>query len=420
MTTEQMTMNSKERSYFEGRRSDFPSLSRAVNGHQAVYLDGPAGTQVPSPVIDSISAYYRTSNANTHGMFATSRETDSLLDQAREAVAAFLGASGPQTVSFGANMTTLNYSLSKAIARSLKPGDEILITQLDHEANRGPWLALSQYGMIIKEIGVLPDGTLDYNDARAKINARTRVVAVGMASNALGTVNDVHRLRAWTKDSGSLLLLDAVHYAPHFPINVQNIDADFLLCSAYKFYGPHVGILYSRPGLMDQLQTDRLRTQDDHAPYRVETGTLNHAAIAGVAAAVDYISSFGRGDTLVEKLQTAMQRLANYEHQLALRLYNGLENIEGVNVRGPSFQAPSRAPTVSFTLDGFSPERVCSDLADRGIFAWDGHFYAIRPMEVLGLLERGGVTRLGISLYNTEIEIDRLLEAVAHLARGRS
>ena len=412
-------MAPKDQDYFESRRADFPSLDRSVNGHQAIYLDGPAGTQVPNAVIDAISEYYRTSNSNTHGMFLTTQETDRMLEQARSSVAAFLGASGPETISFGANMTTLNYSLSKAIARSLKPGDEILITQLDHEANRGPWLSLTQYGMAVGEIGVLKDGTLDYDDARAKISPKTRLVAMGMASNAFGTVNDVQRMRAWTREAGCLLLLDAVHFAPPFPINAQILDPDFLLCSAYKFYGPHVGVLYARPGLLDQLETDRLRTQEEHGPYRIETGTLNHAAIAGVKAAVEYIASFGTKNNRQGATESGMERIAAYEHHLALRLFDGLQAIPGVTVRGPSFQVPLRAPTVSFTLEGSRPEEVCTRLAQEGMFAWDGHFYAIRPMEVLGLLERGGLTRLGISLYNTEAEIDRLLTAVAHLAKKR-
>jgi cysteine desulfurase family protein (TIGR01976 family) len=296
-------------------------------------------------------------------------------------------------------------------------GDEILITQLDHEANRGPWLALTEFGLSVGEINVRQDGTLDYDDARAKISPRTRLVAMGMASNAFGTVNDVHRIRAWTKEADALLLLDAVHYAPHFPIDVQDIGPDFLLCSAYKFYGPHVGILYARPGLLDQLKTDQLRTQENHAPCKIETGTLNHAAIAGVNASVDYIASFGHGEDLRTAIVTGMQRIGVFEHHLAVRLYEGLKAIPGVMVRGPSFQSPERAPTVSFTMDGRSPEDVCTRLASEGICAWDGHFYAIRPIEVLGLLDRGGVTRIGISLYNTVEEIDELLKILTGLAK---
>jgi cysteine desulfurase family protein (TIGR01976 family) len=410
-------MRPPDQDFFEKRRRDFPSLTREVNGHQAIYLDGPAGTQVPESVIDAVSAYYRTSNANTHGTFAATQETDRMLERSRNSVAAFLGASGPDTISFGANMTTLNFSLSRAIARMLKPGDEILITQLDHEANRGPWLTLAEGGISIKEVCVLPNGTLDYDDARSKISPRTRLVAMGMASNAFGTVNDFQRVRVWTREVGAMLVLDAVHFAPHFPINVRQIDPDFLLCSAYKFYGPHVGILYARPGLLERLTTDRLRTQDEHAPYRIETGTLNHASIAGVTAALEYIASCGTGPDHKSALESGMKRIAAYEHALALQLYDGLRSISGVTVRGPSFETPLRAPTVSFTLDRLSPEEVCSRLASEGIFAWDGHFYAIRPMEVLGFLAQGGVTRLGISLYNTESEIERLLTVVSRLAK---
>lgn len=410
--------NQRELAYFKQRRADFPSLDRVVGQNPVVYLDGPAGTQVPLAVIDAVSRYYRTSNANTHGMFLTTQETDRMLDQTRASIAAFLGAPGADTISFGANMTTLNFSLSRAIARSLTADDEVLITQLDHEANRGPWLALAEHGVTVREIAVLSDGTLDYDDARAKISSKTRLVAMGMASNAFGTVNDVRRIRSWTNDVGALLLLDAVHYAPHFPIDVQEIKPDFLLCSAYKFYGPHVGILYTRPGLLDQLKTDRLRTQDEVAPARIETGTLNHASIAGVKAAVEYIATFGAGEDLRSATLSGMQRIGAHERDLALRLYSGLQSIPGVTVRGPSFQVPQRAPTVSFTMDGATPEQLCAHLAHEGIFAWDGHFYAIRPMEVLGLLERGGVTRIGISLYTMEEEIARLLSILGKFVRS--
>ena len=410
--------NQSELAYFKQRRADFPSLGRFVGQNPAVYLDGPAGTQVPMAVIEAVSSYYQNSNANTHGAFLTTQETDQILAQTRESVAAFLGAPGPETISFGANMTTLNFSLSKAIARSLIPGDEVLVTQLDHEANRGPWLALAEHGVTVREITVRSDGTLDYDDARSKITPKTRLVAMGMASNAFGTVNDVRRIRSWANDVGALLLLDAVHYAPHFPIDVQEVGPDFLLCSAYKFYGPHVGILYTRPGLLEQLRTDRLRTQDEHAPARIETGTLNHASIAGVKAAIQYIASLGDGTNHRDAILSGMRRIGAHEGHLALRLYSGLQRIPGITVRGPSFQTPQRAPTVSFTMDGTTPEQLCARLAHEGIFAWDGHFYAIRPMEMLGLLERGGVTRIGVSLYTMEAEIDRVLSVLGSLARS--
>lgn len=402
-------------STFTGRRSDFPSLKRMHGDRPLVYLDGPAGTQVPQQVIDAITAYYTSFNANTHGQFATTRETDRMIEETREAVAAFLGANSSRSISFGANMTTLNFSLSRAIARACRPGDEVLITQLDHEANRGPWLMLREQGIIVREIGIKPDATLDYDDFHAKVNERTRLVAMGLASNAFGTINDVAFARELTYKVGALLLTDAVHYAPHCSIDVDSMGVDFLLCSAYKFYGPHVGILYARKGLLEQFQTDRLRTQDPWAPYRIETGTQNHAAIAGVKAAVEYIATFGEGSDQRTRLVSAMESIAAYEHRLALTLYKGLAKIEGVTVHGPSFSAARRAPTISFTVDGKQAEEVAAALGEKGICTWDGHFYAIRPVEVLGLLERGGVTRVGISLYNTPQEINQLLQELMRI-----
>lgn len=302
------------------RRPDFPSLRRSHNGFPLAYLDGPAGTQVPQQVIDAITHYYTTCNANTHGYFPTTQESDRMVEETRDVIAQFLGTKSGRMISIGANMTTLNFSLSKAIARELRDGDEILITQLDHEANRGPWLTLREKGVIVLEVELKKDGTLDYDDMRRKIGKRTHLVAMGMASNALGTVNDVSVARELSAKVGAWLLLDAVHSAPHFPIDVEALDSDFLLCSAYKFYGPHVGILYTREGLLNRLEPDRLRTQEDVAPYKLETGTLNHAAIAGVKAAIEYIASFGSGTTLRAKIVTAMQLVGEYEHSLARTL----------------------------------------------------------------------------------------------------
>jgi len=399
------------------RRSDFPSLKREVNGFPLAYFDGPGGTQVPRHVMDAMNRYYETCNANAHGYFITTIESDRIIQETRKEAAIFFNAEGSQTISFGANMTTLAYSLSKAIGRVLDPGDEILITQLDHEANRGPWLSLEELGIVVKEIRLKEDGKLDYGDLEQKINNRTRLVAIGLASNALGTVNQIERVRHLTKKAGAWLHADAVHFVPHFPIEVQALDLDFMLCSAYKSYGPHVGILYSREGLLDQLPTDRLRTQHQEAPFKIETGTLNHAAIAGVKGAIDYISTFGEGTELRSKLVAGMEAIAAYEHELAKRVFYGLEKIDGITLYGPSIENTPRAPTISFTVDGKKPPEVCRLLDEKGILAWDKHFYAIRPVEVLGLLEKGGLVRVGISLYNTIEEVERLLEALEDIAK---
>ena len=394
-------------------RELFPALSRAHKGHSFIYLDGPGGTQVPQAVIDKISGYYKHSNANTHGAFASSRETDTVVHNARKDMAVFLGAEGPDTISFGQNMTSLNYSLARAIVRILQPGDEVLITQLDHEGNRGPWLMMREFGIIVREVAMLQDGSLDYRDLQEKIGEKTRLVAVGMASNALGTVNDIKRIRQLAYENNAWLLVDAVHYAPHFSIDVQALGCDFLLCSAYKFYGPHVGVLYSRPGLLDRLMPDRLITTDQHAPYSIETGTLNHAALAGVSAAVAFIASLGEGATLREKLLDAFRSIGKHERNLAGKLYQGLKALPGVKVYGLPFKSDiQRAPTLSFTIAGISAADVCRILAEKNICAWDGHFYALRAIQLLGLLERGGVIRMGVSIYNNEEEIEQVIEAV--------
>jgi cysteine desulfurase family protein (TIGR01976 family) len=397
-------------------RSQFPSLQRQHNNMPFVYLDGPAGTQVPLSVIDAISNYYKKSNANTHGEFITTHETDEVIHTMRKSVATLLGAEDASTISIGQNMTTLNFALARGIARSLQRGDEVLITQLDHEGNRGPWLMLRDFGIVVREVNLLPNGTLDYNDFTAKVNEKTRVIAMGIASNALGTVNDVKFARNIAHQFGAWLMLDAVHYAPHFKINVQDLGCDFLLCSAYKFYGPHVGLLYSRPGLLDRIQTDRLRTAGQIAPDKIETGTLNHAAIAGVTAAIDFIASLGSGPDLNEKLISAYKTIGAHERELAKHLYDGLTKIKGVKVAGQDFSSPPRAPTVSFTLEGKTAQQVCAHLATKNIFAWDGHFYAIRAIESLGLLEKGGVTRMGMAAYNTKEEVETALQSVKEIA----
>lgn len=396
-------------------RSRFPSLLRKHNGFPMIFLDGPGGTQVPDSVIDAIAGYYRTSNANTHGEFITTNETDNVIQQARQSMAAFLNAENEHTISIGQNMTTLNFSLAHGIGRVLQPGDEILITQLDHEGNRGPWLALRDYGIIVREVRLLQDGTLDYNDFSEKINERTRLVAMGMASNALGTVNDVKLVRQLTYRYNAWLMLDAVAYAPHFSIDVQDLGCDFLICSVYKFYGPHVGILYSRPGLLNRLRTDRLLTNDQMAPYCIETGTLNHAALAGVSAAVQFIAGLGKGDTLRASIMDGYSQLGIHEYKLASQLYNGLVSLPGIDMIGQDFSSTHRAPTVSFTLKGKTPAQVCAHLGKKNICAWDGNFYALKAIQVLGLAEKGGVTRLGIAVYNTPQEIETTIAEIKSL-----
>ena len=397
-------------------REYFPSLGRVdANNNQIIYLDGPGGTQVPIQVIEGISQYYIRSNANTHGEFVTSKETDSMMDGVRERVSEMLGSEGPKTISIGQNMTTLNYSLARALSRKFNEGDEVIITELDHEANRGPWKVLEEVGVKLIEVKLLDNGTLDYTDFKNKINDKTVMVCMGMSSNALGTLNDFVEIGNYLKDKNCLFLLDAVHYAPHFSINVQELGCDFMLCSAYKFYGPHVSFLYSKPGLLGSLTPDRLVVQDQEAPYIIETGTLNHAACSGVTSAIDFIASIGEGSTLREKLESAYRLISIHEFELAKLLYDSLQKEDKIKVIGQDFSSKKRTPTVSFVHNDFSPQDVCKKLASENICAWDGHFYALKAIQKLGLESAGGVTRLGVSLYNTKQEVDRVVEVIKNL-----
>jgi len=397
-------------------RQDFPAL---IKNPDLAFLDGPGGSQVPRAVVDAIADVYASCNVNTHGNFAPSREVDRRMEVARNVVATFLGAEGGSCISFGQSMTTLSFNLSAAIGRTLEKGDEVLITQLDHEGNRGPWLKLQERGVVVREVRLLESGELDPADMAAKITARTKLFAVGASANSLGTVNDMVLARRLTRQVDALLVIDAVHYAPHFPMDVQALGADFLLCSGYKFYGPHVGVLYSRPGALDRLPTDRLSVQDPAAPYRIETGTLNHAAIDGVRAAVEYIASWGNGASLRERIVDAMTHISAYEHELAKYYHDAVRRIPGVRVWGPDFaEGRARAPTVSITIGKITAAEAATALGNQGICVWDGDFYAARPVQVLGLAERGGLLRTGISMYNTREELNRLLTGLERLASG--
>ena len=399
--------------FSEKTRDYFPSLNRVNSSNQQIiYLDGPGGTQVPIQVIEAISQYYLRSNANTHGEFITSQETDLVMDDLRFKVSVMLGAESPNTISIGQNMTTLNYSLARALSRKFKEDDEVIVTELDHEANRGPWMILKEVGVKIIEVNLKQNGTLDYSDFKSKINDKTVMVCMGMSSNALGTLNSFNKVKEYLKDRKCLFLLDAVHYAPHFSIDVKDLNCDFMLCSAYKFYGPHISFLYSKPGVLQELNPDRLVVQDQEAPYIIETGTLNHAACSGVSAAIDFISSLGQGSTYREKLESAYLQISDHEFSLAKHLYESLEGFDKTTVIGPDFSTRERTPTVSFVHSEYSPQKVCALLAKQNICAWDGHFYALKAIQQLGLESRGGVTRLGISLYNTRKEIDRVIEAI--------
>jgi cysteine desulfurase family protein (TIGR01976 family) len=393
-------------------REQFPALQREIKNKPVVFFDGPGGTQVPSRVIRAISSYYRYYNSNTHGQFKASRQTDHIIEASRNGVANLLGSEGSHTISIGQNMTSINFALSRAFSRLFRPGDEVLITQLDHEANRGPWLTLREQGVKVREVKLMPEGLLDEDDMRQKVNENTRLIAMGMASNALGTVNNVKLGRKLAYESGALFLLDAVHYVPHFTLDVQELGVDLLLCSSYKFYGPHLGFLYTKPGILDSLPVDRLRTQEQYAPFRIETGTLNHAALAGVNAAIAFISALGTGKTIRDKLVDAMKKITLHEQRLTKNLYSEINGIKKLRIVGPGLETAQRAPTISFVHEKVHSDYICTVLAEQGISAWNGHFYAIRAMEVLGLQEKGGVTRIGLSMYNNLADIERLIEVL--------
>jgi len=396
-------------------RKQFPSLSRLVNNNKIIYLDGPAGTQVPQHVIDGVSDYYKKSNANVHGEFITSKETDKIMDSTRTKAASLLGAESASCISIGQNMTSLCFSLAHAFSKAFSAGDEVIITELDHEANRGPWKILEDVGVIIKEVNLLDDGTLDYEDFENKITNKTVLVAMGMSSNAIGTLNDFKRVKNFIKNKKCYFLLDAVHYAPHFSINVKEFGCDFLLCSAYKFYGPHIGILYSKPLLLDKLDTDNLMVQNQNSPYKIETGTLNHAACNGVSKAIDFISTLGEGNTYRDKLVDAYKKLGAHEYKLASLLYKELNRMEKIRVIGQNFSSKKRTPTVSFIHKHKTPNEVCKILAKNNICAWAGHFYALKAIQKLKLEKIGGVTRLGICVYNTEEEIRKTIDLISKI-----
>ncbi len=396
-------------------RKQFPSLSRLVNNNKIIYLDGPAGTQVPQNVIDGVSDYYKTSNANMHGEFITSKETNKIMDSTRTKAASLLGAESASCISIGQNMTSLCFSLTHAFSKTFSAGDEVVITELDHEANRGPWKILEDVGVIIKEVNLLDDGTLDYEDFENKITNKTVLVAMGMSSNAIGTLNDFKRIKNFIKNKKCYFLLDAVHYAPHFSIDVKEFGCDFLLCSAYKFYGPHIGILYSKPSLLDKLDTDNLIVQNQNSPYKIETGTLNHAACNGVSKAIDFISTLGEGNTYREKLVDAYKKLEAHEYKLASLLYKELNTMEKITVIGKDFSNKKRTPTVSFTHKHKTPNEICKILGENNICAWAGHFYALKAIQKLKLEKIGGVTRLGICVYNTEEEIRKTIDLISKI-----
>jgi cysteine desulfurase family protein (TIGR01976 family) len=421
-------------------RSQFPSLAQTVNGHPAAFLDGPGGTQVPQRVIDAISDYLRRDNANTGGAYSTSRHTDAMLAEARAAMADFLNCAADEIV-FGPNMTTLTYMMSRAIGRDLGPGDEILVTRLDHDANVSPWLALEEKGVTIRWAEINEDDcTLDLDDLASKINKKTKLVAIGYASNAVGTVNPVKKIVSLAHAVGALVYVDAVHYGPHGLIDVAALDCDFLACSTYKFFGPHMGVLFGKREHLARVRPYKVRPLTDAVPNRWEWGTLNHECIAGIAACVDYLAALatahGGTDALVRPssavrspstsprraaIVAAFEAIHHYEFSLMTRLMTGLAKIPRIKIYGITDPArfAERCPTLALRVENQTAEEtplaLATKLGDRGFFTWDGNYYALNLSEHLDVEKSGGFLRIGLVHYNTVEEVDRLLQALREI-----
>lgn len=396
-------------------RVRFPALDRTYNGHPVAYFDAPGGTQAPREVGEAMNDYLFHHNANTHWAYPTSEETDAILFAAREAVADLLNAS-PHEIAFGANMTSLTFHLSRALGRIWAPGDEVIVTELDHHANVAPWTALQlDRGVNVRVARMIPKtAQLDYAHLASLVTKRTKLIAVGGASNAVGTVNDLGRVAAIAKDAGALFFVDAVHLAPHELIDVQRIGCDFLACSAYKFYGPHAGILFARRELFDVLPFVKLTPAPDTAPERAETGTQNHEGIAGTRAAIDFLASLSGFDgPRRERLAASYSEIHARGLALVRKLWESLASMDHVHLYGPDPSQP-RTPTVAFTVDGISAEDVSRTLAREGLFASHGDFYAMTAIEKLGV---EALVRIGCACYTTEDEIDRLIRTVARIAR---
>ena len=409
-------------------RARFPALAISDQDRSRIYLDNPAGTQVPQSVIDATVDTLVSANANLGGHFPTTIAAGAVVEQAHQAMADFLGAASPNEIIFGQNMTTLTMHVSRSLGRLLAEGDEIVVTRMDHDANVAPWLLLAEdCGATIRWFDFDTESyEFEVDDFDDLLTERTKIVAIGYASNLTGTINEVKEIAARAKAAGALVYVDAVQFAPHGLIDVEDLGADFLVCSAYKFYGPHQGILWGREDLLNELFAYKVRPAYDHAPDKFETGTLSHEGMAGTTAAVDHMAWIGEamGDveaasdgelTRRQKLVAGFAAMTEYENGLTARLITGLSDLPGLSVRGVSNlnRIDRRVPTVSFTVDGHHPRHIAEALAGRNIFVWDGHNYALEAVRRLGLEESGGVVRIGMAQYNTVEEIDSTVIAVA-------
>ena len=403
-------------------RAQFPSLAQTVNGHPAAFLDGPGGTQVPQRVIDAIANYLRHDNANTAGAYATSRRTDAIIAEARAAMGDFLHC-GADEIVFGPNMTSLTFAISRAIGRELGPDDEILVTRLDHDANVSPWLALEERGVKIRWAEInQEDCTLDMADLASKITRKTKMVAAGYASNAVGTINPVKEIVRLAHAAGAMAYIDAVHYGPHGLIDVAALDCDFLACSTYKFFGPHMGVLFGKREHLQRLRPYKVRPLTDAVPYRWEWGTLNHECIAGITACVEYLADLGRRanpEAAMRRaaIEAAYTAIHEHERRLLERIIPGLVNIPGVKIYGITDRShfDQRCATLAVRIHGHTPLDLATKLGERGFFTWDGNYYALNLTEKLDVEKSGGFLRIGLVHYNTIEEVDRLLAALREI-----
>ncbi|MBM3519268.1 MAG: cysteine desulfurase-like protein [Alphaproteobacteria bacterium] len=403
-------------------RAQFPSLALSDGGAPRIYFDNPAGTQVPQLVVDRTVSCLVAANANLGGYFTTSKAADALADEAHRAMADFYNAASPAEIVFGQNMTTLTLHMSRCLGRKFRKGDEIVLSRMDHDANIAPWLLLADdLGLTVRFMDFDP-GTYEFpEDALTRVlSERTRLVALGLASNCTGTVNDVKRFAREAKSAGALVYVDAVQFAPHYAIDVQNLGADVLVSSAYKWFGPHQGILWGREELLAETFAYKVRPAGNDLPHKFETGTLSHEGMAGCLGAVEYLEQFGEGGTRAGRLKSAWGRLAAHERDLTMRLIAGLKGFKGLRIRGITSDNAMhrRVPTVSFTLEGHRPEALAKGFARDNIFVWSGHNYAIEPVGHMGLLEAGGVLRVGLAHYNTAAEVDSFLSALTRQVKA--
>ncbi|MBM7661988.1 cysteine desulfurase family protein (TIGR01976 family) [Bacillus mesophilus] len=394
-------------------RSQFPALNRTYKGQPVTYFDGPGGTQVVRASIEGVTKYMENGGANLHGAFPTSRETEEMISEAKLAIGDFLGVKENE-VAFGANMTTLALAIARALGKQWGPGDEIVVTEMDHRANVDPWITMAEdRGIKVRWISVNKDSlTLNLDNLQEVINENTRLVAVGLASNAVGTINDIASISKVAKGVGALVAVDAVHAAPHVLIDRDSLGIDILLCSAYKFFGPHVGIAAIKEELFERIEPFKLNPAPSYIPDKLETGTQNHEGIAGIKPAIEFMASLGIGATRKEKLQSGLMNIDMYENELAARLREGLASIPKVTL----YQAApgvAKTPTIAFTIEGYTPLEVCQRMAEEhGIFIADGHFYATTLAEKLGIIQSGSWIRAGLAPYNTLEEVERFIKAV--------